>query len=345
MRFRTLISVACLSIASTAFAAPGESSFTPTSLLVPLEAVRLEAANGSGVDLYRCTSANPVDLDDAGTPLSAADSCLIDMADNAALAALFMHPVDITPGTYDHVTIYLCVDPGAGGYSSYVKGAAQLQGESYFTASGSEVLTRNAGQQGYVRLDYSGCASSVPLPAPITVADNDEVTINAFFSLRNIAWAMLSPNGIGGCTQNTSHNNSVCTAYPIPVTYVGTASPTLDTFYITEDQSDLTAAQAGGQLLLLRAPGGQAFGGFSRRLYSSTSVNPSVNYDTAIKSVHDNAPNVGYTITTFGGGGSNGGPPQEFYLRFPAFVPQTHTGMLERPNGQTAVPYRAVLQP
>jgi hypothetical protein len=129
------------------------------------------------------------------------------------------------------------------------------------------------------------------------------------------------------------------------VTYLGATSPRLDTFFITEDQSDIAAAKAGGQVLLLRTPEGRVFGGFSRRLYSATSVSPSVNYDTSIRTVVDNAPATGYTITTWGGGGSNGGPPQEFYIRFPAFVPETHDGTLQRPNGQSDVLYRAVLQP
>jgi hypothetical protein len=160
--------------------------------------------------------------------------------------------------------------------------------------------------------------------------------------LQNIAWAQLSGNGPGGCTLNDANTLKVCTSYPIPVTYVGATSPALDILYITEDQTDLPGAKAGGQMLLLRDPVGHVFGGFSRRLYSATSVEPSVNYDTAIKSVHDNAPNVGYTITTYGGGSQE--MPIEFYIRFPAFVPETHNGMLER-DGLSDVPYRAVLQP
>ncbi|MEY4577684.1 MAG: hypothetical protein RL701_2387 [Pseudomonadota bacterium] len=348
--------VTCLTVlvgTQPVLAAPGESSFTPDSLLVPLQAVRLEGPNGAGADLYRCpNSPGPimsddagVEQDDAGTPLSAADECLVDMADNQALAALFAHPVDARPGTYDHITIYLCVDPSRQGYSSYVKGSMHLSGDTYYTSAGSRVLTTRVEQQGYVRLDYAGCASGVPLPAPLTVVENEDITVNAFFSLKNIAWGMLGSNGIGGCTGAPDQTHTVCAAYPIPVTYVGTTSPRLDTLFITEDLADPTAAKAGGQVLLLSAEPGGVFGGFSRRLYSPTSVSPSVNYDTSIRTVVDNAPTAGYTITTWGGGGVNGGPAQEFYIRFPAFTPTTHEGILERPNGQPSVPYRAVLQP
>jgi hypothetical protein len=343
-----LLSAACLCVASTAFAAPGESSFTPTSLLVPLAAVRLLGPGNGGADLYNCAnagSADPnaaLDLDDAGVPVMPDDSCLVDMADNTALAALFTHAIDIPPGTYDQVLVSLCTGNGATGYASYVKGSVELNGITYYTASGTQVLTTHAEHQGYVRVEYAGCASGVPLPAPVTVADGDDVSINAFFTLKNIAWAQLSGNGPGGCTLNDANTLKVCTSYPIPVTYVGAASPTLDTLYITEDQSDLPAAKAGGQMLLLRDPAGHVFGGFSRRLYSSASVQPSVNYDTSIKSVEDNAPNPGYRITTYGGGTQ--GMPIDFYIRFPAFVPETHNGELERANSQPNVPYRAVLQ-
>ena len=339
---------ACWCVASTAFAAPGESSFTPTSLLVPLQSVRLLGQGNTGADLYTCEHSGlidpnaPIDLDDAGAPDMPEDACFVDMADNTALASLFAHKIDIPPGTYDAVLVSQCVGSGATGYVSYVKGSVELNGTTYYTTSGTQVLTTNPAHQSYVRVEYAGCASGVPLPAPVTVADGDEISINAFFTLKNIAWAQLSGNGPGGCTLNAANTLKVCTSYPIPVTYVGSTSPALNTFYITEDQLDLTAEKAGGQMLLLRDAVGHVFGGFSRRLYSASSVQPNANYDTAIKSVEDNAPNPGYRITTHGGGSQ--GMPIEFYIRFPAFLPETHNGEFERADGMPNVPYRAVLQ-
>jgi hypothetical protein len=345
---KIVVYAACLcAVSTTAFAATGESSFTPASLLVPLQSVVLLGPNNANAELYRCGSTGAgaganLDLDDAGLPSMPEDACLVDMADNAALAALFDHAIDVKPGTYDQVLVSLCVGTTATGYASFVKGSVELNGTTYYTASGTQVLTTHASHQGYVRVEYAGCASGMPLPAPVTVEDGDEIQINAFFTLQNIAWAQLSGNGPGGCTRNAANTLQVCTSYPIPVAYIGTTSPALSILYVTENQSDLSAAQAGGQMLLLRDPAGDVFGGFSRRLYSASSVQPSVNYDTAIKSVHTNAPNPGYTITTFGGGSQE--MPIEFYIRFPAFVPETHNGMLERANA-SPVPYRAVLRP
>ena len=81
-----LIVAACLSFTSTAFAGTGESSFTPTSLLVPLQSVILLGPGNGGAELYRCPSstAPALDLDDAGAPVMPEDSCLVDMADNSA---------------------------------------------------------------------------------------------------------------------------------------------------------------------------------------------------------------------------------------------------------------------
>lgn len=341
-----VISAACLCVsvsATTALAAPGESSFTPTSLLVPLQSVVLLGPGNGGSALYSCApsgTVDPNDLDDAGTP-ALEDACLIDMADNNALAALFSHKIDIHPGTYDTVSVSSCL-AGASSYVSYVKGSVELNGTTYYTAGGTQVLTTNAAQQGYVRIEYAGCASGVPLPAPVTVADGDEVSINAFFTLKNIAWAQLMGNGPGGCALNAENTLKVCTSYPVPVTYVGATSPTLNTLYVTEDQLDTSAAKAGGQMLLLLDQANHVFGGFSRRLYSASSDQPHVNYDTAIRTVEDNAPDPGYRITTWGGGSQD--MPIEFYIRFPAFLPMTHSGVLERANGLSDVPYLAVLQ-
>jgi hypothetical protein len=350
-------------VCSTASAAPGESSFTPTSLKVPVHFIRLESSTNANasVDLYRCPAEPPpgsmmppdagvaaADLDGGG--LNSADACLVDMADNAALAALFADAIDVRLGTYDRIRVYLCGFNGATSYTSYVKGTLELNGTTYYTTDAhDEVLTQDSAHIGYTPVEYGGCASDVPLPAPLTIKDGDTIAISAFFSLRNIAWGTLTGNGPpGGCTFNGAHSHSVCTGYPIPVTYVGATSPTLETYYITEDLSDTSGAKAGGQLLLLLDAMGQPFGGFSRRLYSETSVGPSVNYDTPIKSIRanstaaDDAGTATYTIDTWGGGSA--GHSVDFYIRFPEFSLSSHTGSLLRSDGVSTASYRAVRQ-
>lgn len=82
MRRRACVGLASVAVAAIALVArpasahPGESSFTPTGLRVPLHGIRLEngADPSAHASLYECPSHDP-------------SACLVDMADDAALAA------------------------------------------------------------------------------------------------------------------------------------------------------------------------------------------------------------------------------------------------------------------
>jgi hypothetical protein len=264
------------------------------------------------------------------------------MADNAALTALFASGADVSIGTYDQVVVDTCT-PGAMGYTTLVKGSVELSGMTYYTTqAGGNVLSTNIADWDYVPVEHAGCAAGVPLASPLVVGDGDKVTVSAFFSLRNITWGTLTGSGPpGGCKFNGNQTQSVCTGYPIPVAFVGTAVPTMETYHITEDQSDLSGSKAGGQVLLLRGQDGIAFGGFTRRLYSATSVNPVVNFDTPIKTVTHNDDGT-YLIENYGG--ASNGMPIPFYVRFPSFRLEDHNGSMVRADAMPPVPYRAVKQ-
>jgi hypothetical protein len=357
----TWIAVCSLAMTSTAFANAGESSFTPTSLYVPVRFVMLGSSTSLSQSsvLYRCASERDpsippdagsggsgggagtiADDGDAGTEVLA-DDCLVDMADDAALAALFGSMIDINPGTYDEINFQQCVG-GAPGYSSFVKGQVELNGQTWYTTSGDAVLTTSAAENRHVQIDYFGCGSTIKLPHAVTLAAGDTVNISAFFSLRNLGWAIMSNQGApGGCTLDSQYHN-VCTGYPIPIASLSTDAPSLQTYFITEDQTDTLADKASGQMLLLIDNTGIAFGGLSRRLYSAHSTVPSVNYDTPIKTLTRSSDMLSYFIENYGGGGPNG--PVDFYVRFPTFELQTHNGTMTESDGVTMVDYRAVLQ-
>ena len=80
MRRSMMWSALALSLAlpAVAFAEPGEGSFTPASLLVPIRRVTLEGSGGS-TSIYTCDPTGGKD-------------CLVDVADNTALAQLFAQP-------------------------------------------------------------------------------------------------------------------------------------------------------------------------------------------------------------------------------------------------------------
>src|SRR5690242_18872751 len=224
-----------LGVCSVASAAPSETSFTPVSIKVPLHFVRLEnSLTNQGSEIYRCAAESMLGMPDAaemdGGAVDTASECLVDMADNVALANLFTAPVDIVPGSYDRIRIYTCGFDGSQGYTAFVKGTASIAGTPYFTTNhGGQVLTTESALWDYTPVAYGGCAADVPLPHPVLVSGGDEIAISAFFSLRNLAWATLTGNGPpGGCAFNTTHTQNVCTAYPIPVTYLGSTSPTLE---------------------------------------------------------------------------------------------------------------------
>lgn len=351
---KLLVAALLLLLCSSAHASGGESSFTPTSLWVPLHGLSLEnSTSNASTPLYQCPTENSGD--DAGMlDMNSEDGgsgdewlighCLIDMADDAALEQLFSSPIAIKPGTYDRIRVYTCT-PGAQSYSTFVKGEIRLSGTTYYTTSGgSSVLTTERANYRHTRVEYAGCASDVPLPQPVAIAADDSIDISAFFSLRDIAWATITGNGPpGGCSFSAGHGQSVCTALPIPVAYIGGDTPTLETYFVTEDQADLEAHKAGGQMLILRTGTGAAFGGWARELYSATSQHPSVGYDTPIHSIKRNTGTESWFIETYGGGGP-GGVALDYYIRFPAFELQTHNGTLVRGGNMQPLSYRAVQQ-
>lgn len=309
-----------LGVSGVALAEPGEGSFTPTSLLVPIRKVTLEGS-GTPSTIYSCD------------PTSGQD-CLVDVADNTALAKLFAQPAAIGVGSYDSVGVYNCGDEQQ--FTAKVKGSVVLGGVTWYTA-GSKVLSSSAADLDYVSVTYAGCKAGPSLAQPVVVHEGDDVDISAFFTLANVAWVSSSLQPGSACTFTPSGTaRSVCVALPELVPYVGTAAPTVETYYVTEDQGDTDAAKAGGQVLLLVDGTTNVFGGFLRRLFSDTSRPPMVSYDAPLAGIYVNADGTDYTVVT-------AGPTSGSYgVYFPAFQRQTHDGALHWFGSTDPVPYRAV---
>jgi hypothetical protein len=317
----------CLLLPILATAEPNKSSFTPSSLKVPVLRVTVEGSNGAQAEVYACADATGA-------------NCLVDFADNTALASLFSSSQPIDPGTYDTVRIATCLSGGQG-FNVQVKGSVALGASpvTYYTASGSLPLSTDAASLDYATAYLNGCGMSIPLSPQVVVADGDAVALSAFFSLKNSAWAQLDGSyGMGGCVDDSGHTQAVCIVLPSLVSYAGNATPTLETYFITEDQNDTAGTKANGQVLLLADPTNKVFAGFTRRLYSESSTVPSVNYDCDVKSIADNGDGT-LNIATWGSTANVDVP----YVRFPAFARANHTGNLLEPD-DTPVPYRAVKQ-
>jgi len=369
-----IMTAALLALGTTpqlARAGTGESSFTPDHIHVPVWRVTLAPADvdGDGVP-----EGSPQSLYECAGPTAA--DCRVDFADNEAIAALFDAEISIQPGVYAAIEVMTC-EPGHSStnsndpdYHALIEGAVTLSGTQYFTHpqvdGAGDPLTADLNEAGPVEVGFSGCGSRFPLLRPLLVQEGSTVDLNAFFALRDIAWARLGGASIpAGCVDNRTSGPmhasdgatlSICTAYPILAPYAGDTQPTLETFRISEEPAD--ASTAGAQLLLIVPPEGDPVGGFTRRFFSEGSVQPSAGYDTPLQSIAANGDGT-YDIRNYGGWimGSDGQcvtddtghcAMSEYYVRLPAFSrADDSTGTLMTLNNGTAgsVGYRSIRAP
>ena len=122
------------------------------------------------------------------------------------------------------------------------------------------------------------------------------------------------------------------------VPYVGSVSPTLETYHITRSQADTSAAQADGQILLILDPSSNILGGFSRRLYSATSSGGGTGYDTPLRTFSLNSGGTTYNIENYGSSATTS------YLKFPTFSRSNHDSTFTNVSDSSTVNYRAVKQ-
>lgn len=345
----------------TARAAAGESSFTPDSFIMPIYSVMLANGLTTNVPVYSCAAAGlnaPPPSGDAGPAPIEADAgaeqdCLVDMADEAALASLFSAPADIPAGTYDSIVVGTCRSNSS--FDAKVRGSVQIVDTTYYTTSGVPVISSDPADLDYATINYAGCGNTIKLSPPLIVSEGDTITVNAFFTLEGLSWVLgNSSPGLGGCAVAPAGGFNVCSGLPVLVGYIGTAAPTLSAFYITEDVNDLVGAKAAGQVLLL-SQGGEPFSGFLRRVYSHDSVTPSVSYDVPLREITRNPADADAGAED--GGAPDGGTPAtydvyaigdpfqdvtKYRVRYPRFVLDDHVGRLFTANGAAEVDYRAI---
>ncbi len=337
-------------------AADGESSFTPDSFIMPIYSVMLANGLTTNVPVYSCSSAGldaPPPSGDAGAAPGEADAgaaqdCLVDMADEAALANLFSAPADIPPGTYDRIVVGTCRSNSS--FDAKVRGSVVLNDVTHYTTSTIPVISTNPADLDYATINYGGCGNTVMLPSPLTVAEGDTITVNAFFTLEGLSWVLgNSSPGLGGCAVAPAGGFNVCSGLPVLVGYIGTAAPTLSAFLITEDPTDLLGAKAAGQVVLL-SQGGEPFSGFLRRVYSQESAPTLISYDVPLREITRNPADadagagdagvpVSYDVWAIGD------PFQDvskYRVRFPRFLLDDHVGTLSRANGIEEIDYRAI---
>ncbi len=297
----------CILTCNFSFAGADESSFTPTSILVPIRSITLEDSSRSLVsEIFKCSGSSDAE-------------CFVDVADNTALTAL-TKSASVLEGSYTILYVGTCEELTS--YTAKIKGSVTLGGTVHYTTANANPLSTSAGDLDYTTVTYNGCGRRYVIPGGLQVSAGASIDFNVLMAITNIAWANKSTATIpSGCFSNGSA--SVCMSYPDIVPYVGTDTPSLQTYHIDETAQ---GGGAGGQILLLFNQASNFIGGFARRLYSQTSEIQNASYDTGIAKFLDNG-NGTYEISDYGNS-SDGSDPA---LKFPAFELQTHTGTLDAP--------------
>jgi hypothetical protein len=324
---KAALALALLLAPATASAYPNLRSFTPTSVLVPILGVELRTDDGQLQPVYACSGATP-------------DDCLVDVADNAALDALFDAATTIDAANYTALSVVTC---GAqGGYEITLQGSADVDGVAWYT-SDSAVLTSNPALAGPVQVPVSGCRLEVPFPETLQVADGDVVDLSAIVVLSNLGVIGLEGSDVPlGCTVDPVRDHRVCAGYPHLVPSFGSAPPTVRRFHVTEDLTDEGAQQAQGELIALLDSKGEPFAGLTRALYLPSTVDGHTSYGSPLKRVHANG-DGSYQLLNYGVSSD----PDDFAsygVLFPAFSLGTHSGAMNNEVGDL-VSYLAVEVP
>src|SRR5262245_51897317 len=126
MNGRAWILAVVFAAASISFAAHNESSFTPTSILVPVVGIYLTPADGGWTDIRNCYK----DADGGFT----GTKCTVDFADNLALESFFSNDLKVPPGVYRSMDLR---NATTGGFTVKLKGCAVLgdAGTQYCTTA------------------------------------------------------------------------------------------------------------------------------------------------------------------------------------------------------------------
>ena len=130
-------------------AAPGEQSFDPTHIEVPIVKVVLEGGPSdrpTRVDLAR----------------SCSDNCAVDLIDENALQRMFLDDATVPNGDYDRIAIHHCKE-GDTSYTARVTGKVDIGGAKYRTSSGASPLSNAGGGK------YQGQVAWPSNPVNITV--------------------------------------------------------------------------------------------------------------------------------------------------------------------------------
>lgn len=313
----------CLGINSfSVFAAENQGSFTPVSLLVPIEGICLspDGNTQNATDLiYGCGGS--------------VEECTVDLADKEAIKQKIVGNGELRKGDYNWIRVCYKGEQ-EGKWPLKVKGTVDLGETTYYTTSKEYPLSASKSNYGYTTITMTGNCVMYPLPGTLHVSERGEASVKVFVNIKNMAFAsFLEPVHLGdGCKEGGSNEEEdiqkVCVNTPDFMPYLGDVKPTLEKYYISE-----TGSRDGvsGQILLIVDEGNKPFMGSFRRIYSEDSpaeedLSSYMNQFMSMKDIKDNGDGT-YTIRSLAkstdpdpyGGASAA-------VLFPAFKRSTHSG-------------------
>jgi hypothetical protein len=319
-----LLSVAC-------FSAPGEHSFTPTEVQFWVEKIVLSSdmsssgvPRGETLTLYECTD----------------NDCYLEVSDNNMLETLDMK-YQLKQGAYRYLTVTTC-SGGANEFFAKVRGVATIDGTPYYTHSTEALMEQLAAESPQVvTLSFTQCEYYYELQQDFMISDSIETPLTLFVDLENSAWGRKGVQSIeSGCFEGQDAADgsnggadgivmSVCLSVPHMIPIASELPPNIQRYHIYK--SGELPSTAGGMIVLFVDDDSQLLGGFSRRLYTTTSVLPNIEwFDMALKRATLKSNGV-YAFETFGVTFNS------LYLEFEQFSLDNHSG--ETYSGSSGIEY------
>ena len=268
------------------------TNITVTSLKIPILDVslglgqNLSGGDGNAKAIYVCPGG------------STEDDCMVELV-GTELSNLFVaggNQQSIDLGTYTFATISTCTD---GGYNAIVTASGDIDGQTYYTKTGSTTLTTVEAEKGPVTIQFSGCRNYSILNEPIVVTEAT-TGVQLYVDLRNVITFLNGDASAGKGTCSLSGTPAptdvfFCLDYPNVAGTVSSTTPIVKRYRI--ERSDTANA---AEILGLYFDGADAtapFSGYLRALFDATYFQAPSGTDTFKRAFIENDT---LTVTDYG---------------------------------------------
>ena len=307
-------------MAFLAFSTTNDASFTPISVSVPIYSISLTALSGGDSSIiYSCSS-----------------DCHVDVLDSDALTGL-TQSLAVAINQYRYVHINACED-GDASFSAQFSGYVDIDSTSYYTHSTNVLAIRNASEIAEsISVVFKQCDYYYEFQNDLDISDSINDYLTMYMDNSNLAWGMTTVRDFSdGCIEYFDGSTvTACMHFPQFALLNGSTAPTVEEYrlHITGN----AASTVGASVFLMIDSSDAIIGGFTRRYYSETSIDPeSLDFDSAIQRVSTNSDDT-YSFLTFGDS------TDDYKLSFSAFERANHSATYTDSTG-TSYNYTAIKQ-